>query len=461
MVEHELLCLLARTGLSARAATRVGTLVKGRPNWDGLMEAATAHRVLPLVYRQLKALGLEEVPGPVFAWAREAFLLNAAGNLRFAAQLKELVGLLEEEGVPAVPFKGPVLAQEVFGDVALRQFTDLDILVPGKAAWRAVEVLKGAGFRPEISLSASQFRRYAMRNKSLSFGGAERGVPLDLHWDLSGDYTAAAMTYEALEPGFERVELLGAPLVTLGDRDLLIYLCLHAAMESWSRLDHVCCVAELMRRNPDLAGMETLKRAGVLHSRRCLLAGCSLAHGLLEADVPGWLLGMIERDRHVKAYAGQCMGRLFEGRAGAYGNGKRPKFGGAHFLLKDRGVDKLRHLLFLAVSPTVEDWRRLPVPGALGFVLYGYRPLRLGLEAFRRRGGRVRHGCSGALVRCCSFTEEKAKPGRPEGFSGGCDPSRLAVWGVSTLREASPGASETGEAHRRHGSPHRCPRPFS
>ncbi len=384
--EKELLCLLARTGLTAYATARVRTIAKMRPDWDWLMRAAAEHRVLPLVYRQLKALGLEEVPEPVFVWAREGFLFNAARNLRFAAQLNALVSLLEKEGIGAVPFKGPVLAQELFGDVALRQFTDLDILVPGNAAWRAVQVLVRAGFRPEITLSASQFRSYAMRNKSLPFGGPERGVPLDLHWDLSGDYTAAAMTHDALKPGFRPVELLGAALVTLGDRDLLIYLCLHATMESWSRLDHVCCVAELIGKNQDLAGVETLKRAGALRSRRCFLAGCSLAHGLLEADLPGFLLDEIERDSNVKEYVGQCMGRLFESLAGEYEHNKSPKFGGAHFLLKDRGVDKLRHLLFLALSPTIEDWRRLRVPGWLGFALYGYRPLRLGLEYLRRRG---------------------------------------------------------------------------
>ena len=374
---------MARSEPGARALSRVRALVRGPLDWNRMPQKASLHRVLPLVYRNLKENVPADVPSSILSRLHDAYLRNAARNLKFGVRLQEVCRFLGDRGIEAVPFKGPVLAQEVFGDVALRQFSDLDVLVPKNAAWRAVQVLVGAGFTPEITLSASQFRWYALRNKSLSFGAPEHGVPLDLHWDLSGDYTAAAMTYDALKPGFRRVELLGAPLVTLGDQDLLIYLCLHATMESWSRLDHVCCVGELMGKNPGLAGMEMLSRAGALHLRRCFLAGCSLAHELLEADVPNFLLDEIERDKHVKDYVRQCMGRLFENRSGEYGNEKRPKFGDAHFLLKDRGVDQVRHLLFLAVSPTVEDWRRLPVPGGFGFVLYGYRPLRLGLDFVR------------------------------------------------------------------------------
>jgi len=346
------------TGPDERARIRIRDLLRGPVDWDLAVRAASLHRVLPLVYRNLRQIDPEGVPSPVLSLLRDAYLRNAARNLRLATRLKEICGLLGERGIEAVPFKGPVLAQEVFGDLALRQFTDLDVLVP---------------------------RNAAMRNKSLPFGGSHHGAPLDLHWDLSGDYTAAGMTYDALEADFRQVELLGAPLVTLGDRDLVLYLCLHATMESWSRLDHVCCVAELIRKHPDLTGPETLERAGLLHLRRCFLAGCGLAHGLLDADLPGFLLDEVERDANVRKYVRLCMERLFAGRSGEYGAARRPKFGGAHFLLKDRALDRVRHMLFLVLSPTIEDWRRLPVPGSLGFLLYGYRPSRLFLDYARGR----------------------------------------------------------------------------
>jgi len=36
--------------------------------------------------------------------------------------LLKLLDLFENHGIPAVPFKGPVLASSIYGDLSLRQF---------------------------------------------------------------------------------------------------------------------------------------------------------------------------------------------------------------------------------------------------------------------------------------------------------------------------------------------------
>jgi hypothetical protein len=298
-------------------------------------------------------------------------------------RLKEVLRLLRNRGIEGVPFKGPVLAQEVFGDVALRQFTDLDVLVPREASWAAVKALEAQGFVPEISLTHAQFRSYAARNKSLPMVNPESGVPLDLHWDLSGDYARAPMTVDSFKAELEPVDLLGTTFVTLGKKDLFIYLCLHATMESWSRLDHLCCVAELVQRQPEVLCPETLERARQLHLRRCFLTGCSLIHSVLDAPVPGVLLDRIGRDGHVTAYVRERLKNFWGGNDTDNEKREGLKFSRQHLLLKDGLGDQCRYILFLLVSPTIEDWRRLPLPGSLGFLLHGYRPLRLGMDFAR------------------------------------------------------------------------------
>jgi len=300
---------------------------------------------------------------------------------------------LGEKGIDAIPFKGPVLAQEVFGDVALRQFSDLDVLVPKEAAWAAVKTLLAQGYVPEVFLNESQFWSYAGRNKSLPMVNPDGGVPLDLHWDLSGDYAWAAMTVGSLKTELEPIDLLGTSFVTLGKKVLLIYLCLHATMESWSRLDRLCCVAELVRRHPEVLCPATLEKARHLHLRRCLFAGCGLVHSVLDAPVPAFLLERVARDGHVTAYVGDCRSRLLR-RGDEKINGNSAKFCKRHFLLKDGPGDRFRHLLFLLVSPTIEDWRRLPLPGSLSFLLYGYRPLRLGMDLARVKAFGITQGTS-------------------------------------------------------------------
>ena len=47
---------------------------------------------------------------------------------------------------------------------------------------------------------------------------------------------------------------------------------------------------------------------------------------------------------------------------------------------RDRFKDKLTHVLVRLTIPTVEDWRRVPLPDSLYWMYYLIRPLRLGLQ---------------------------------------------------------------------------------
>jgi hypothetical protein len=47
---------------------------------------------------------------------------------------------------------------------------------------------------------------------------------------------------------------------------------------------------------------------------------------------------------------------------------------------RDRFKDKLTHVLVRLAIPTVEDWRRVPLPDPLYWMYYVIRPLRLGLQ---------------------------------------------------------------------------------
>jgi len=54
-----------------------------------------------------------------------------------------ILRLFRSEGIVALPYKGPVLAAQAYGDVLLRQFDDVDIIVPGpghgEGPWRNAE----------------------------------------------------------------------------------------------------------------------------------------------------------------------------------------------------------------------------------------------------------------------------------------------------------------------------------
>jgi hypothetical protein len=53
---------------------------------------------------------------------RRHYERNARRNIYLAAQLALLLEALRAENIPAIPYKGPVLAALAYGDLTLREF---------------------------------------------------------------------------------------------------------------------------------------------------------------------------------------------------------------------------------------------------------------------------------------------------------------------------------------------------
>ena len=54
---------------------------------------------------------------------------NLRRGLWFASELLRITHHLAKKEIRAIPYKGPVLAQSAYGDLALRHFSDLDLLI--------------------------------------------------------------------------------------------------------------------------------------------------------------------------------------------------------------------------------------------------------------------------------------------------------------------------------------------
>ncbi|HEY3839236.1 MAG TPA: nucleotidyltransferase family protein, partial [Bryobacteraceae bacterium] len=62
-------------------------------------------------------------------------------NMTLTAELFRILGLFNKSGIEVIPFKGPTLAVAAYGDLSLRMFADLDILVSEQDLDAAVDTL--------------------------------------------------------------------------------------------------------------------------------------------------------------------------------------------------------------------------------------------------------------------------------------------------------------------------------
>ena len=70
--------------------------------------------------------------------------------MELTSQLFQILDRLKGQGIRALAFKGPVLAQQLYDQPFRREFVDLDILVPTEAVGRVIALLGADGFEAQF-----------------------------------------------------------------------------------------------------------------------------------------------------------------------------------------------------------------------------------------------------------------------------------------------------------------------
>lgn len=167
--EIELLLCCARTSLDSEKTVRIKSLLKKNMDWQCLLDTAVRNGVMPLLYRTLKEVSSEEIPHSFMKDLEELYNANARRNLFLTGELLKLLHLFEEHKIPAIPYKGPAIASSVYGDLALRQFSDLDILIKRQDVLKAGDILVSFGYRPQSEIPMRNLGAYLKSQYELPF----------------------------------------------------------------------------------------------------------------------------------------------------------------------------------------------------------------------------------------------------------------------------------------------------
>src|SRR5690242_3669064 len=143
--EAELLLCCARTRLNSALSARMAGLLGSDLDWEFIVSQAIAHGVAPLLYFHLSP---DEIPPAARESLRAKSMAEMRWNLFVAFELERLMALFREHGIGAAPFKGVSLAAQIYGNLALREAGDLDILLREEQALAARQLLVDVGYQP-------------------------------------------------------------------------------------------------------------------------------------------------------------------------------------------------------------------------------------------------------------------------------------------------------------------------
>jgi hypothetical protein len=375
---NNLILACSRIALSPDHIFRIREYASQIFNWENVFRTASSHGIAPLLYTHLKKSCPDLITADVMNQLQKMYVRNYTKNLSVSAMLLKILNLFTAKGILAVPLKGPVLAEKVYGDISLRQFSDLDILVKKEDVIKVQNLLVGCGYEPELKLDGKRGSQYLEFENSISFFHNKCGPSIDLHWEMTGRYLLTPLYLEAFEGKLQQSVFLNQKVLSIPDDILLIYLCLHGTSHCWDRFEWLCCFVEMVRKQNEKGLFEIIELAGEIGCKRLLYLGLYLGYDLLDAALPDKVLETIVNDKEVVKYGKKVKQIIFNQKTDSIDVAKW-RFSPLHIQIRDTYRDRLNYAVYLYTMPTIKEWIKCPLPSWLTPLYRVIRPLRLGI----------------------------------------------------------------------------------
>jgi len=162
-------------------------------DWNLFMKLALHHRVYPLVYLALKK-NTSLVPVHVMQSLQRHYHDNTIKMLHLSREMSRICEAFASSGIRKLLLKGPLLALNLYGDVAHRTSKDLDILVDADDVEKAEAVLSKLGYEPDEEIILNNWKK---KSHHRSYEHREHSVQIEIHWRLNPHYSKS-YSFESL-----------------------------------------------------------------------------------------------------------------------------------------------------------------------------------------------------------------------------------------------------------------------
>jgi hypothetical protein len=346
----------------------------GAADSDRVFAMAAAHGMRPMLYRALKDLGGDEITARMRDTLQPFVQENLRENLRKTGELILLLRQFAKRDLSVIPYKGPTLAALAYGDLGLREFGDLDLLIRKEDFPAAQDLLIDHGYSPELFLTGRKAMSFARECNVMAFWNPIKEVSVELHWELSPKYLPFSPDFQRLRQRMIPSYPGGRQVLTLSTEDLLVYLCAHGAKHAWERLSWITDVAGLIHRRPELNWTDVCDLAIKQGCERVLALGLRLAHDLTGISLPAKMEEWVHSDEAVNGLSAKVTQWLFQEGGASRGLKEQTLF---IVWTQRRWSDKLKSVAQVLLTPSVADWAAYPRLQNFPAVFPVLRPLRL------------------------------------------------------------------------------------
>lgn len=255
--EDELIIYCARTKVDEDIESKIEFLVTKNLDWEYILHSADLHGLKQLLYWHLNNLCFNDVPVKIMGELKQFFNENARNNLLLWGELLILIELLEENGIEAVPYKGPILSFSAYKNLTLRCFVDIDLIVDPMDVPFVRKLIQSIGYQPELNINESMELKFIKYQNEYKFFNNKKETFLDIHWKFTNIFLPNSRKLNFLDKNLlESIEISKKTMKTLFPEHMFLIMCIHNYSHHWSELSLLVDLAEYIKSQDHLSWLK-------------------------------------------------------------------------------------------------------------------------------------------------------------------------------------------------------------
>ena len=265
-------------------------------DWEGILDLAGKHNLIPLLYARLKSLGLSHtIPTAILENMRQAMLTNATRNAIFLHEAKTLLDSLQKANIPVIGLKGVYLLENIYPDISTRTMNDLDLMLKKADIPEALTICQSLGYQPTTYFDINDPNLDIKHVPPLK---KEPGPYLELHWTILEEDEPFTINAKSLWERAVPATIAGVDALALSPEDLILHLCLHLAYQHQLKLGLrglYDVAAVLQHFKAQLNGAKMAAIAQEWGANRVLGLTLALAVDLLRGPIPSGIYEQLQQ----------------------------------------------------------------------------------------------------------------------------------------------------------------------
>jgi len=224
--EEQFLLLSADIHPEQSILQRMDELIPNITNWEDFTRTAIARAAAPLIVDKLDKLSRASLmPEKVLRNLKQASMRTLSRNMLLTEHFRQIILAFTEADIPVIALKGVMLSEWLYGNINLRQFSDLDLLVPLEKGPEALSILKTMGFESsDLKLSDFVKENTAIVHYTPMY---KNGVSVEIHIRLHSETEHYEVDLDGIWKKAVPLQLHGVTALGLSPEDLLLHLCFH------------------------------------------------------------------------------------------------------------------------------------------------------------------------------------------------------------------------------------------